>query len=402
VRNANTIVRHSIGRKYSYKNQVTKSRMSGFTLLELLMVVSILSSVAYLAIDNVANSDAQNKWELTKIRLQTMERAIIGDSSRVHNGRSELSGFVVDMGRLPGCVAELLISESCGGDAFPEYTLFDNNQSGGWNGPYLYATHQTNGGAFRDGWGNNGDIFSDDSINFGWDYEVVDVESDVNYEMLIVQSVGLDRKVNPPLQVEYSALSVYERDYPPTPHTGDDYTADPAPLIRTNQYRQPVTQYNPSTLEYTGALLLDLGVLKNCQKGLFVNDFQCVEVDAGSGDSDVNEAFTETVCLKISSVDEGLLNAEALVSREAVTLTLDGTRQLLTFQFGQTTNTYLLKGRHVASLHLWNAGSCTTQTVDFNASFDVFDDGSSVDDDVLKTPFVVLPGITLDILDGSS
>lgn len=369
--------------------------MSGFTLLELLMVVSILSSVAYLAMDNIANSDAQNKWELTKIRLEAMERAIIGDSRRMHNGRSELSGFVVDMGRLPDCVAELLVPESCGGDAFPEYTLFDNNLSGGWNGPYLYATHQTNGAAFRDGWGNNGDIFGDDSINFGWGYKVIDSELDANYEMLVVQSMGLDRNNDPSLQDDYNKLSVYERDYPPTLHTGDDYTVDPTPLIRTNQYRQPVTQYNSGTLEYTGALRLDLGNLNACENG-------AGEFDGGACNPITEEAFSENVCLKISSVDEGLLKEDALVSREAVILTLDGSRQLLAFQFGETADVFLLKGRHVASLHLWGVGGCTNDTVDFNASFDGIADGGGGDDDVLKISFVVLPGIKLDVLDGSS
>ncbi|MBV1919778.1 MAG: type II secretion system GspH family protein [Pseudomonadales bacterium] len=367
---------------------------SGFTLLELLMVVSILSSVAYLAMDNIASSDAQNKWELTKIRLQAIERAIIGDSSRVHNGRSELSGFVVDMGRLPKCIAELLMPESCSGDALPEYSLFDNNLSGGWNGPYLYATHQTNGAAFRDGWGNKGDIPGDGSVNFGWDFKIEDVDVNVNFEALVVQSKGLDRTNNPSLLDEYNKLSVYERDYPPTLHTGGNYMVDPAPLIRTNQYRQPVTQYNSGTLEYTGAVLLDLGVLSACENA-------AAEFDGGACVPVTVTAYFEYVCLKISSIDEGLLNEDALVSTNEVKLTLDGTRQLLAFQFGETADAFLLKGRHVASLHLRNASGCINDTVDFNASFDGISDGSSGDDDVLKVSFIVLPGRSLDILDGS-
>ena len=379
-------------RRFHQSNNV---KQTGFTLLELLMVVSILSSVAYLAIDNIASSDAQNKWELTDIRLQTMRRAIIGDSRRSLNGKSELSGFVVDMGRLPGCVAELLAAESCSGEVLPEYTLFDNNQAGGWNGPYLKATHLTNGAAFRDAWGNKSNTNIDDEMYFGWEYKVIDSPLDQNHQAVMVQSLGLDGNKNPLLSDDYGKLSFYERDYPPTLHTGDDYSADPLPLIRTNQYRQPVTQYNEVSLNYSGALWLDLGVLSACENA-------GGEFDAGACDPVVVDAFFETVCLKISSVEDGLLNENALISREAVTLTLDGTRQLLAFQFGDATDAYLLQGRHVASLKLWESGSCTNNTVDFNASFDSVSDGGISDDDVLEISFVVLPGVMLDILDGHS
>lgn len=371
---------------------------TGFTLIELLVVVSILSSIAYLAVDNLADSDAQNKWELTDIRLQTIRRAIIGDSGRVHNGKSELSGFVVDLGRLPKCISELLFPVDCEGVALPQFSLYVNNVAGGWRGPYLNATHQTGGAAFRDGWGNKNVDPTEESKNFGWDYEVIEEVLSANIGNLIVQSIGLDRSQNPALADDYALLSFYERDYPPTQSVGEDYSYDPLPLIVSNHYQIPITQYDSGPASYAGALWVDMGILSECENGTdeFTLNNECNPVTV--------LPYSEAVCLKIASVVDGVYDANAFVSRESVTLTLDGTRQLLQFKFGDEVDTSLMMGRHSASLHYWDTlnSVCTDDTIDFNASFDASDDGGVTDDDVLEIPFVALPGKTVDILDGRS
>ena len=81
---------------------------TGFSLLELLVVVSLLGMLALATTVMVDNTDDQQRFELTRTRLQQIRTAIIGDPSRTFNGEPVLSGFAMDMGRLPANINELV------------------------------------------------------------------------------------------------------------------------------------------------------------------------------------------------------------------------------------------------------------------------------------------------------
>lgn len=74
---------------------------TGFSLLEMMLVVLILSTLAFSAIDIVDNKDNQVRFEDTRRRLELIRRAVIGEQGAVYNGQRLLSGYVADNGLLP-------------------------------------------------------------------------------------------------------------------------------------------------------------------------------------------------------------------------------------------------------------------------------------------------------------
>lgn len=212
----------------------------GFTLLELLMVVAIMSAVAWMSLGLVNNNTDQVRFEDTRNRLQAIRRGIIGDISRTLNGRPEIRGYVADMGELPDDLNALIAREYCRNDpAKPTSTgctdwvsqpAYSYNATyglwSGWNGPYLPAAELVGYARFQDGWGNN-----DGTSNFGWNFPPVSSTGD-----LTVQSRGRDG--------EPEGSGEYEADYPP----------DNQPIIRGGEYRVLVTDSGGN-----GGLRVDFG-----------------------------------------------------------------------------------------------------------------------------------------------
>jgi prepilin-type N-terminal cleavage/methylation domain-containing protein len=178
---------------------------TGFTLLELLLVVAILSSLALAASTFVDNRDNQERFEATRGRLDIIRKAVLGESVWSLNGQPFLSGFAADMGRLPQTLDELIRQPSdcdpvTAGDQTCAWS-FDAASGlwAGWHGPYLHAfAEQSNVCSgeqpYRDGWGNAGCADS----NFGWsvaladDPEGIETTDDVLKDALTVKSKGAD------------------------------------------------------------------------------------------------------------------------------------------------------------------------------------------------------------------
>lgn len=331
----------------------------GFTLLELLLVVSILSSIAYLAVDNIAESDAFNQWQKSQYRLDNMRYAMIGDSRRLIDGHSELSGFVVDMGRLPNCLRELLEAKSCDGTSdLPAFRLFEAQMAGGWRGPYLNATHRLGDyDAYRDGWGNKGvsgdgsdpapdpDLNLKDRQNFGWIFLA-------HEKGLTVQSLGLYGisdavALSSGLVKNYEQLSDYEKDYP------RERAGVKPLLIASNEYQMLLTRYSEATSiapeKYWGGLKVNFSMASDAVATLI----------AASPDP---SATSLLICATIFSMNEGILDNLGLPSRHSVELVKDKTEQRFEFQFGEGVDAYLPIGRHYATFLLWdsNDGVCGT------------------------------------------
>jgi prepilin-type N-terminal cleavage/methylation domain-containing protein len=174
---------------------VGQSPQAGFTLLELIIVIFMLSSLALMSVFFVDSADDQARFEATRTRLAQLRYAMVGDANRMLNGETELYGFVADMGRLPENLQELIEppDDSLLWQAREIDGMVTESIWSGWRGPYLPAMPEASMSTFRDGWGTSGD-----APNFGWQFSVSD-------DVLSVKSLGKDAKVG---GVDY------EQDYP--------------------------------------------------------------------------------------------------------------------------------------------------------------------------------------------
>ncbi len=227
----------------SLKSRIANNR--GMTLLELLLVVTILSAVAWMSLGVVGNRSDQLHFDDTRQRINAIRHAIVGDTSRKLNGHSEISGYIADMGQVPPSLNALLRQNYCAGApevltdeidcvsaggtwvTQPDYDC--KNASGdcngwlvqaGWNGPYLTAAEHNDYPRFQDGWGNN-----DSGDNFGWNYSQT--------SGVTVQSYGRDGIP--------SGTDVFENDYPP---------ASSQPLINADRYVTTIETSNGVTVSF--------------------------------------------------------------------------------------------------------------------------------------------------------
>lgn len=216
-----------------------RARQRGFTLLELLVVVLILSALAFVALDTLQVDTNHVRFEDTRNRLLMMRDAVIGPRNVSLNGQPVIAGFVADVGRLPRCVQELVervvdCDDTPGADPESPREWVEDTVSGtrlysGWRGPYISAIREQASGlaVFRDGWSND----LDGALpNHGWSL------FDGSSGDLIVQSLGRDGVANTSDATAYAALATYEQDFPPTTDPTGDPTTPPDPLVAAEEY----------------------------------------------------------------------------------------------------------------------------------------------------------------------
>lgn len=200
-------------------HKFTNHHAAGFTLVELLLILFILGSLALLTTAIVDGVDDQSRFDQTKSRLEQIRRAVIGDTSRTLNGQPDVRGFVVDMGRLPANLAELV---SQGGMPAwglssvqtPGVSSVTIELPGGWRGPYLEVPPSFDGAPkIQDGWNNSGD--TDDAENYGWIFQLKKADGSVTTDLneavaLQVRSHGSDGVSG----VEVDTENRYATDFP--------------------------------------------------------------------------------------------------------------------------------------------------------------------------------------------
>ena len=71
-----------------------RNHRAGMTLIELLIVLALMAGLATFALKSMDDMSARSRYEISRNRLENIERVITGDG--VHAGR-----FLSDMGRLP-------------------------------------------------------------------------------------------------------------------------------------------------------------------------------------------------------------------------------------------------------------------------------------------------------------
>lgn len=275
------------------------SGRGGFTLLELLLVVTVLSAVAWMSLGVVSNNADQVRFEDTRNRLQAIRRAIIGDTSRTVNGGPEVRGYVADMGRLPPHLQALVVQEYC--NNHPEITTNADDECtkaggtwasqpgyeqdattgiwSGWNGPYLSPGFGSTG-RYLDGWGR----VDTSSHNFGW----VFAQDSPNEGDLTIRSRGRDGVAGGGVP--------YDADYP---------SVTAAPLIEESEYRFKITESEKaSPVDGIGGLRVDFGaaascwVTEGCSKPSFNDKTTCVD-NSGiwMGHCSNSSDETETACM---------------------------------------------------------------------------------------------------------
>jgi prepilin-type N-terminal cleavage/methylation domain-containing protein len=218
----------------------------GFTLLELLLVVVILSSMAWMLTGTRENNVGQVRYEDTRNRLDAIRETVLGPSSSATWERGIQSGYVVDNGVLPETINALVtpvVDDSLVPvleyDAFALVApVFDptpdvngvNDDSGdevdldedtqilmkGHRGSYVPATSS---GKFRDGWGTVSDDSDDDDENHGWELTLThDGSNVIGFD---VSSYGMDGVVGTLIG------SPYEEDLPmSSPVVSGDWQVD--------------------------------------------------------------------------------------------------------------------------------------------------------------------------------
>jgi len=199
------------------------SLQSGFTLLEMVLVLFLVGLMASATLMLTEGVEDQAKYDETKRRMEIMRKAIVGDPTRTVNGGPEISGFVADMGRLPLCVAELLTagdssdaaatpptfeSPCDASEEIPAWNIDTSTGLGvGWRGPYIQVIPERDKDGdgepdirFRDGYGNTDSSTAIDAQNSGWIYD--DASIAIGQIGLVSDGFDLtsstdDMKVNP-------------------------------------------------------------------------------------------------------------------------------------------------------------------------------------------------------------
>jgi len=222
-----------------------KTCNQGFSLLELMVVVALISIVALASTSLIIDNGDLKRQEATETRWDQLHDAIISQPNLYLNGSPYVRGYVADMGRLPVSIYELISLNATfdhdGNAATPEIPLtydhdddgstaeialtydddgdngvvtpeivveqpawttimdiytadtangFTSAVSGGWRGPYLYTAGSRE---FRDGWGREDVDVGRDLFNFGWE---VDTNGEEITEVvdLFVQSLGSNQE----------------------------------------------------------------------------------------------------------------------------------------------------------------------------------------------------------------
>lgn len=161
-------------------------RSRGFTLLELLIVVFILSLVAFSAAITLGDREDGIRYEETVGRLRQIEAAIVGTEATLE--AMGPSGYVADLGGLPASIEHLVRNPDLDLNAAPDLPAFSSRAPGdlfgsgyelnasrhhlpkGWRGPYLRTPPSTTPEAtrFRDGWGTVSRPPTSDALHHGW------------------------------------------------------------------------------------------------------------------------------------------------------------------------------------------------------------------------------------------
>jgi len=118
---------------------------SGFTLIELIIIIVVLGILATFSIAKYSDFLQESKIAATRSEMTTIKRAIIGNPQMIAGGHYIDVGFAGNVGHPPAQLFELVRKP----DTISAYNAISRL---GWNGPYLDSA---GGDYLKDAWGLN-------------------------------------------------------------------------------------------------------------------------------------------------------------------------------------------------------------------------------------------------------
>ncbi len=124
---------------------MNKLHQSGFSLVELVIIIVVLGILASVAVPMFSNMISSSKISATKSELESLKRAIVGNPRVVAGGELIDRGYQGDVGTAPAQLADLVTKPA-------SIVAYNRITRIGWNGPYI---DNNNGDYLKDAWGNN-------------------------------------------------------------------------------------------------------------------------------------------------------------------------------------------------------------------------------------------------------
>ena len=119
----------------------------GYTLVEIIMVVSLVGILAVVAFPYFSDLSDDAKEAVTRDEMKALKRAIVGDGKAVIHGHFVFAGYEADVGALPSSLTDLAINPSTG-DTTQTYNPITRS---GWRGPYIDTSSDSDYSS--DAWG---------------------------------------------------------------------------------------------------------------------------------------------------------------------------------------------------------------------------------------------------------
>lgn len=131
------------------KNPMNMNKKSGFTIIEVVMVIGIVAILAGAITPFAIQMIGTRKERAAREELEVIKEAIIGKAKSTEHGEEFTFGFVGDIGNVPNSLDRLKTIGS-----LPAYSFDTTKDMGaGWRGPYIMEKH---GGDFKkDPWGTD-------------------------------------------------------------------------------------------------------------------------------------------------------------------------------------------------------------------------------------------------------
>ena len=128
------------------RTSLAKLSTSAFTLIEILMVLTLLGIVSSIGITAYTNFSLDARIAVTNDRMAALKNAIVGDPRFFAEGKYTKQGYESHCLGLPSTLTDLVTMPGAGTcsvvyDPFPKH---------GWRGPYV---SNTNSNWSLDGWG---------------------------------------------------------------------------------------------------------------------------------------------------------------------------------------------------------------------------------------------------------
>jgi type II secretory pathway pseudopilin PulG len=120
-----------------------KLHQSGFSLVELVIIIVTLGILAVVAIPMFGDMVESSKISATQSEMENIKRAIVGNPRVVAGGELVDRGFEGDNGFPPSQLADLVIRPG-------SLAVYDKITRLGWNGPYIDGS---NNDYLTDSWG---------------------------------------------------------------------------------------------------------------------------------------------------------------------------------------------------------------------------------------------------------